>query len=92
MFGENGGNRGLMGNKLFDYDEYQNGNKRSQALTNDSEQRHHKKCTVLTVKYLQRKYSQTKAGYGNVLFLYNIVNCKQDKNYGNIRKSIINLG
>jgi hypothetical protein len=73
MFGEKKGNRGLMVSKLFDYDEYQNGNKRLQALTNGSEYLNHKNRKSLTIKFLQNKHSHTKAGYGNVLFLYNIV-------------------
>jgi hypothetical protein len=36
MFEEKKGDRGLIASKLFDSDEYQNGNKHLQALTNGS--------------------------------------------------------
>ncbi|MFT4757278.1 MAG: hypothetical protein ACI91R_001931 [Vicingaceae bacterium] len=58
MFEEKRGNRGLMASKLFEYDEYQNGNKRLQAFTNSSEYLKQQNSTSLTVEHLQSTVSQ----------------------------------
>ena len=73
MFEEKGGNRGLMASKRFDYDEYQNGNERLQALTNSSEYLNHKNRTSLTVKCLQNKHSQTKWIYTQLVAYISIL-------------------
>jgi hypothetical protein len=78
----------LIASKLFDYDEYQNGNERLQAFTNDSGQLHHKKRISLIIKFLQKKYSHTKWIHTQ-LVAYTQMLCVMLERYGNFKVSSV---